>query len=155
MAFNINGRICIIFSFFWGILAIYLMSYFNPKIDRLIDKFTEKYSKRGLKVITIVGVSLLLIDCVITGFALKMFYTRLIDNYNVQIVNAQEYADECRQMYEVPKIKEFVDKYWNDEKMLKTFPNLKLTDENGEIIFIKDILNHIQPYYVKVFIPSR
>lgn len=151
MAFNINGRICIIFSFFWGILAIYLMSYFNPKMDRFIDRFPKKF----LKIFSVVGVTLLLIDCLVTGFALKMFYTRLIDNYNVQISNAQEYADECRELYEIPEVKEFVDKYWNDEKMLKTFPNLKLTDAEGNIIFIKDILSDIQPYYVKLFTPRR
>ncbi len=151
MAFNINGRICIIFSFFWGILAIYLMSYFNPKMDKLIDKFSPRF----LKIFSILGVTILLIDCLITGFALKMFYTRLIDNYNVQISNAQEYADECRELYEIPEVKNFVDKYWNDEKMLKTFPNLKLTDADGNIIFIKDILSDIQPYYVRLFTPRR
>ena len=31
MPFNINGRICVSFSIFWGILAIYLMSHLNPK----------------------------------------------------------------------------------------------------------------------------
>lgn len=151
MAFNINGRVCIIFSFFWGVLAIYLMSHFNPKVDKLIDKF----SPRLLKIFGILGVIILLMDCLITGFALKMFYTRLIDNYNVQIPNAQEYADECRVMYEEPKVKEFVDKYWGDEKMLKTFPNLKLTDADGNIILIKDILSDIQPYYVRLFEPKR
>ena len=49
----------------------------------------------------------------------------------------------------------FVDKYWNDEKMLKTFPNLKLTDADGNIIFIKDILSDIQPYYVRLFTPRK
>ena len=34
MAFNIDGRICIAFSIFWGILAIYLMSHLNPNIDK-------------------------------------------------------------------------------------------------------------------------
>lgn len=151
MAFNINGRICIIFSFFWGILAIYLMSHFNPKIDKLIDKISPK----ALKIFGVVGVTLLLLDCVITGFALKMFYTRLIDNYNVQIPNAQEYANECRELYEIPDVKAFVDKYWGDEKMLKTFPNLKINDSNGNIILIRDILSDLDPYYLRVFTPRR
>ena len=33
---NINGRICVYFSLFWGFLALYLMASFNPKIDKLI-----------------------------------------------------------------------------------------------------------------------
>jgi len=95
-AFNINGRICVTFSIFWGLLAIYLMSHFNPKIDRLIDKIKSKYSEKLLKTLVVIGIVILLIDCILTGFALKMFYTRLIDNYNVQIEGAEEYADECR-----------------------------------------------------------
>lgn len=149
MAFNINGRVCIIFSFFWGVLAIYLMSHFNPKVDRLIDKISPK----ALKIVTTIGVAFLLIDCIISGFALKMFYTRLIDNYHIEIQNAQKYADECRELYEIPEVKKFVDKYWNDEKILKTFPNLKIPDSNGNIILIRDILTDIQPYYIELFKP--
>ena len=36
MAFNINGRICVAFSMFWGILAIYLITHFNPKVEKLL-----------------------------------------------------------------------------------------------------------------------
>ena len=35
--------------------------------------------------------------------------------------------------------------------MIKTFPNLKVISKNGEIIFIRDVLKDIQPYYFKVF----
>lgn len=45
MAFNINGRVCIAFSFFWGVLAIYLMSHLHPKIDKLLDKISPKVLK--------------------------------------------------------------------------------------------------------------
>ena len=38
MPFNINGRICVWFSIFWGILAIYLMTHFHPKIDKFLNK---------------------------------------------------------------------------------------------------------------------
>ena len=33
---NINGRICVYFSIFWGILAIFLMTYINKKVDKLL-----------------------------------------------------------------------------------------------------------------------
>ena len=39
---NINGRICLTFSLFWGLLAIYLIKHFNPLIDKIIDKTKEK-----------------------------------------------------------------------------------------------------------------
>ena len=39
--------------------------------------------------------------------------------------------------------------------MLKTYPNLKFQDVNGKIIFAKDYLKDIQPYYVKLFKPNN
>ena len=35
--------------------------------------------------------------------------------------------------------------------MLKTFPNLKVTDINGDIVYIDSLLPEIQPYYLKIY----
>ena len=52
--FNLNGRICVGFSFFWGVLAMYLMKSFNPKVDRLIEKIKSKMkSKQSIKKLVI------------------------------------------------------------------------------------------------------
>lgn len=83
MAFNIGGRICIAFSFFWGILAIYLMSHFNPIIDKLIDKIKEKTSIKVLKTACICMILFLFIDFLISSFALKMFFTRVVTKHNI------------------------------------------------------------------------
>lgn len=50
---------------------------------------------------------------------------------------------------------EFMEKYLNDEKMLKTFPNLKVTDTNGDIVLVKEVFPEIQPYYVRLFTPKE
>lgn len=150
MPFNINGRICVCFSLFWGILAIYLMTYVHPRIEKLLDKINPK----ALKPITIVLSILIFVDFVVTGFALKMFYVRLVKNYDLDIQGVEDYIDEYTKVYENPKVKEFIDKYFSDEKMLKTFPNIKVTKKDGNVIWICDILKHIQPYYVRVFTPQ-
>lgn len=155
MAFNINGRICIAFSFFWGILAIYLMSHFNPMIDKIINKIKEKVSIKVLKTACITVILLLFIDFLVSSFALKMFFTRIVAKYNLELDTYDEYIFECAEAYKNDDIKNFTLKYFSDEKMLKTFPNIKLTGKNGNIIFVKDILSDIQPYYIKVFTPIR
>jgi hypothetical protein len=38
--------------------------------------------------------------------------------------------------------------------MLKTFPNLKITNKDGNVVLIRDILSDINPYYLKVFTPK-
>jgi len=150
MPFNINGRICVWFSLFWGILAIYLMTHIHPKIDRILDKIKPNI----LKPVTIILTILIFVDFIVTGFALKMFYIRLVNNYNLDIQGVDDYIEEYTNLYEQPNVKKFVDKYFSDEKILKTFPNIKVTKKDGNIIWICDILKHIQPYYIRIFTPQ-
>lgn len=154
MPFNINGRICIAFSFFWGILAIYLMSHFNPLVDKLINKMKEKISPKILKIGVILVIIFIFIDFLITSFALKMFFTRVVTEYNIELLEQNEYILECTELYKNEDIKNFTLKYFSDEKMLKTFPNIKVTGKDGNVIWICDVLKDIQPYYVRVFTPK-
>lgn len=149
--FNIEGRVCVFFSLFWGILAIFLMTYIHPKVDRFMDKYIPK---RWMKSVALMGVILLFMDCLVTGFALRMFFTRLVNNYNLELQNVEEYLLDYTQLYENPTIKKITDQYFSDEKMLKTFPNLKVTGKDGTIIYVSDILKEIQPYYVRIFTPK-
>lgn len=145
---NINGRVCIIFSIFCGILTICLNKVMNPTVDKIVEKIPNKV----LHVATIILIIFMAIDFAITSFALKMFSTRVIFNYGLEVQGAEEYYEEYLEMYqENPELKEFVDKYFSDEKMLKTFPNVKFTLKDGSILWIKDILTDIRSYYIKVF----
>lgn len=155
MAFNINGRICIAFSFFWGILAIYLMSHFHPKVDKLINKLMNKIPIKILKTLVIILILAIFISFIISSFALKMFFTRLVITYNLELQDSEEYIMECIELYKNEDIRNFTLKHFSDEKMLKTYPNIKLTGKDGNIVFVKDILTDIQPYYVRVFTPLR
>ena len=142
---NINGRICLLFSVFWGILALVLFRLINPFIERTIDKLPKKW----FDIIAIAGTTFLILDLLFTSFALKIFYTRLINKYNLEIkgeraliINEEALDNEF--------IKFLSDNIFTDEKMLKTFPNIKFEDINGNIIWVKDILTDIQPYYFKI-----
>lgn len=150
MPFNINGRICLAFSFFWGVLAIYLMGHLQPKIEKLLNKIPEK----TFKIVTVVGVVVMLLDFIVTGFALQIFFTRLVRNYNLELKDMDKYIVKGNQIYDNPTVREITDKYFSDEKMLKIFPNIKVTKKDGQIIYICDILKDIQPYYVRIFTPK-
>ena len=39
---NINGRICLLYSLFWGILALILMRIINPQVDKFIEYIKKK-----------------------------------------------------------------------------------------------------------------
>ena len=155
MPLNLNGRICVYFSIFWGILAIFLMTYVNNKVDILINWAKRKFNIRLLKTITILVIIFMVLDCIFTAVALRMFYARIEYSGLVNIQNGEQYLMDYEKIQETPGVQEFIDKYINDEKMLKTFPNLKITDVNGNIVYIKDLFPEIQPYYVKLFTPKN
>ncbi len=150
MPFNINGRICVWFSIFWGVLAIYLMSHIHLKVDKLLDKFSPKI----LKIITIILIIFMFLDACITGFALRMFFTRLENENNLELQGVNLYLKEYTQLYQNPDVKKVVDTFFTDKIMLKTFPNIKVTGKDGEIIWVRDILKDIQPYYIRIFTPK-
>lgn len=150
MAFNINGRICVAFSMFWRILAIYLITHFNPKVD----KFLEKFSYKQLKKVVIIIMIFLMIDMVITGIGLKVFFVRLVSENKVQLNIEEKYIDKYIEQYKNMPMKSLVDKIFSNKEMLKTFPNLKITNKDGNVVLIRDILSDINPYYLKVFTPK-
>ena len=153
--FNIGGRVCLFYSLAWGILAIYLITHINPLIDRLIDKIKSKLPKYILPVLFDIATAFLLVDCVISGIAMNVFYVRLVYNYQINIPNAEIYAKAYEDIEENENWKKFTDKHFSDEKMLKTYPNLKMQDVDGNIIFVKDILKDIKPYYLKLYTPKN
>lgn len=148
LAFNVNGRICLIFSIFWGILTIFLNKKINPKVDEIIKKIPMK----RINLITGILIGFMAIDFLISSFALKMFYTRLVYNYDLEVQGIEEYYEDYLNMYiENEGLRDFVDKFFSDKKMLKSFPNLKLTLKDGNILWVKDVLTDIKPYYIKIF----
>lgn len=149
MPLNINGRVCVYFSIFWGLLGIYLVSYINPKIDKLINCIKRKISDKALKIIEMITAVFLIVDCLLTAYALKAFYIRMVKLHNINIGNVEMIDKEYDKMYGNKKKSDFIYKYWGDEKMIKTLPNLKLQDNDGKIVYFDSLLPDIQTYYYK------
>ncbi len=153
--FNLNGRVCLFYSIAWGIIAIYLVGHLNPKVDKFIDERKKKLPKYLVPIVFDICTFLLLVDCVISGIALNVFYSRLVYEYDLNIPNSEIYKIEYENLLSTTVWKNFTQKYFSDEKMLKTYPNLKFEDVDGNIIFAKDYLSNIKPYYIKLFTPKK
>lgn len=149
MPLNLNGRICVYFSIFWGLLGIYLISYVNPKIDRLIDWAKTKLRISHAKIIVILIIVFIFIDCIITGFALEFFIVRKVHENNIQVTNKEQIDMAYDRIYGDEKLVDFIDRYWNDRKMIRTFPNLKTQDKDGNMIYFDCYVGDIKPYYYK------
>ena len=45
MFLNINGRICLLFSMFWGFLGILWIKFLYPQIEKALNKLNPKRIK--------------------------------------------------------------------------------------------------------------
>ena len=149
MPLNLNGRICVFFSLFWGFLAIYLMSYVNPKIDKLINFIKSKISIKSLKIVTAVVTIFLFLNCLLTGYALEMFFIRKVHENNLQVAGKEIIDDKYEKIYNNEQLSNFIYKYFGDKKMIRTFPNLKTQDINGNMLYFDCYVGDIKPYYYK------
>ena len=150
MPLNLNGRICVYFSVFWGFLGIYLIASLNPKVDKIIDWTKSKFKNyKALKTFVMTVFILLMIDCVSTAFAIEFFLVRMIVQNDIDVANKELVIEQYDKIYENEKLSKFIYQFWGDKKMIRTFPNLKINDKNGNIVYMDSLLD-IQPYYLKV-----
>ena len=81
-----------------------------------------------------------------------MFFTRIIYNNQLDVQGVETYYEEYLDIYQNHNfVRKIVDTFFSDKKMIRTFPNIKLTMKDGKIILVRDILKDIQPYYIKIF----
>ncbi len=151
MPLNLNGRICVYFSIFWGFLGMYLIASLNPKIDRLINWVKSKFKTfKSLKAFVTAITILLFIDCIATGFALEFFLVRMIVKNDINVAQKELVQEQYDRIYGNEKLSDFIYTFWGDKKMIRTFPNLKIKDADGNIIYMDSLLD-IESYYLKIY----
>ncbi len=122
---NLNGRICFKYSIFWGILAVILIKFIQPYIDKIIAKIPN-YKPLHIGVFIF-----LVIDCIATVWAVNTYQNRVAKNYN-NIENTEKKS-----------IKQYIeDNLFSNKIMKKTFPNLRYIDENGKEYYIRNLLKN-------------
>ncbi len=148
---NINGRVCLLYSAFWGILTIFLVKKFNPFVDQMINKMANKISCQLAKGVLSCIIIFLMFDCILTCYAQDLFVTRMVIQNDIKTEDFAKRQEVYQKLQEKHSLLTFIDRYWNDEKMIKTFPNMKIEDINGNVIYLDRFLPEIQPYYRKIF----
>ena len=124
--YNINGRISLIYSIFWGVLAIVLIKYIKPIIDVCINKINVAIRKK-LEVAIII---FFIVDGILTIWAVKSYTIRVQETYwnslnNIEKVNTEERIEDI---------------LFTNEKMIRTFPNIRIKDKDGKQIWARDIV---------------
>lgn len=146
---NINGRICLLYSMFWGILALLLMKIINPQIDKLIDYIKRHVNLNYLKTLTCLGTIFMLINALVSGMAMNLFLMRMAVENDLNIKNKEQTIQQYNEIYGNPEKAEFIHRFWGDRTMIRTYPNVTIQLADGNVVYVKNLLPHIQPYIYK------
>ena len=148
---NVNGRVCLYFGLFWGLLGLILLEQLNPRVDALIETIKKRHSKAMQNVIVILANVFLVIDCTLTIIAMDLFQTRAIHDHDINVRFKDYYVQHYNHIYKDAKTRSNIELTWGDELMIKTFPNLKITNLSGDTVYLSEYYPEIQNYYFKVF----
>ena len=105
--FNLNGRICLLYSVFWGILGVVWIKRIFPMVSALIQKIPRKIAKP----FTWLCVVFFIIDLLVSGVAVWRWSKRM---EGIPPQNA---------------ITRAIDKDFDDERMERIFPNMVFGNE--------------------------
>ena len=107
MPYNLNGRICLLYSIFWGILGIFWIKYIYPRMAKWILKIPNKVGKP----LTWVLLVFMVFNSVMTLFT-SLRWT------------ARREGIEPRNAFEA-----YLDEHYPDERMQKIFANAEFTED--------------------------
>ncbi|MDE6141538.1 MAG: putative ABC transporter permease, partial [Bacilli bacterium] len=102
--FNINGRVKLLFCFFWGFATVIFIKLIYPHLSKMI----ESIPKRIGIIVTNILIIFVIINLLVTGCAMLRYNNRLD---GIKATN---------------KVEELCDKYFHDEYMRNRWKNMKI-----------------------------
>lgn len=103
MPFNLNGRICLLYSLFWGILGVMWIKSIYPRTAQLILKLPNRFGK----IFTWVLVLFMVFDCAMSLLAVDRWSERVQGEPPVSSVDT------------------FFDQHFPDERMERIYANME------------------------------
>lgn len=119
LPYNLNGRICVRYSSYWGFLSMAMIYLVKPRVDKLINKIPKK--ETIAKVMAII----LIIDAILTVIAIHTYQERARKVYNGEEITSESVITKT---------------LFPNEFMKFTFPNIRLKTDDGNLIFIREII---------------
>lgn len=124
---HINGRVCLQYSFYWGILSVLLIKWMKPMLDRWIDKMPVK----ARKIIDIILLIFFIVNTVFTVWGIQTYQNRVVYGIKHEGETGNIFI-KCQQKIE--------NDYFTNERMSKTFPNLRIKDETGNEVWVRTLI---------------
>lgn len=122
--YNVTGRVSIEYCLLWGVLTVLIIEVIKKLIDKIINKINRKARKISDIIITII----LVIEITFSMWAVIVYTTRAKET-----LNGKNYISNNN------VIQKFENTAFSNEIMKSIFPNLQILDNEGNLIFIRDI----------------
>ena len=106
MPFNLNGRICLLYSVFWGLLGVLWIKNLYPRISKLILMIPNKAGK-------------------IVTWLLTVFF---VFNSIVSVVSVYRWSQRAAGIEPSGTFWEIIDQRFPDERMEKVYANMEFSD---------------------------
>lgn len=148
MFLNVHGRTCLFYAVSWGVLAIGLIKYVNPQVDKFIDFL--KQSRMLFKTATVFLIAFFSVNALLTSYALKVFYYRISTENNLNITDKNSVQEKYAQIENSNNFEGMINKYYDNEKMLKTYPNMMIQEQDDNNVYVESLVNEVEPYYYKI-----
>ncbi len=107
MPLNLNGRICLLYSVFWGFLGVLWIKRIYPEMARNILRMPEKWGK-------------------IVTWAMTIF---MVFNASVTLVAVMRWSDRVRGEEATTSFEKMIDERFPNERLEKIFANMKFIEE--------------------------
>lgn len=119
-AFNLGGRINLLYCFFWGIAAVVWLKIIYPRLSRLIERLPLKAGK----VLCNCLIVFMIFNMIISSLAL----TRYTERNTGPAAAVSGMGEDSVSREEDSFLNAFLDRHFPDERMERIYPNAKLVD---------------------------
>lgn len=112
-AFNLGGRINLLYCFFWGIAAVVWLKIIYPRLSGLIEKLPRRFGTILLNCLIV----FMIFDMIVSSLALSR-YTERHTQENTAV------ADDSGPS----SLDAFLDRHFPDERIERIYPNAKIVE---------------------------
>ena len=95
-------------------------------------------------------IAFLSVNAILTSYALKVFYYRISAENNLNIEDKNYVQKKYAQIEKSNSFDGMINRYYDNEKMLKTYPNIMIEEKDKNTVYIESLVKGVKPYYYRL-----
>ncbi len=123
-AFNLGGRINLLYCFFWGIAAVIWLKMIYPRLSALIEKLPRKFGTILMNCLIV----FMIFNMLISSLALARYTERHTAGTEQASAASTTVTDGSSITGELSSLDIFLDTHFPDERIERIYPNAKIVE---------------------------